>query len=537
MAIDFPSSPVNGQSFGAFTYDSSLPGWRSTPEVASGLAAGTMVQWPGSTPPANWLICDGSAVSRSTYPSLFAAIGTTYGSGDGSTTFNLPNLKGRVAVGRDSSQTEFDTLGETGGAKTHTLTVSEMPSHTHQISVGTSADWNDYFAGSTNTYGINPTYSGTAYSSPLSNVGGDGAHNNLQPYVVLNYIIKTSAGVTAGDSELATRVGATEARATALETRATNLESKSHNYLINGAFDFWQRGTSFSATGYTADRWGIIAASGQTVSVSQQTFTPGAAPVDGYEGQYFARIAWSGTPSGTFWFTQRVEDVRTLAGQTATLSFWAKASSGTSVFVPTIEQNFGSGGSSGVTVQSSSITLTTSWQRFSTTFSVPSISGKTIGTSSYLDVRPLYGGASVNGINIDIWGVQLEDGSVATPFRRNSPNLQAELAACQRYYWRFTQENNYYMFNSATCWSSGGEMIVNVSLPVTQRVTGTQAMTNISSIYWLGNGTNITGATGPSYRPTKEAFVLVCTVPNQTATNTWAFRPVVNSYLESNAEI
>jgi microcystin-dependent protein len=76
----------------------------------------------GSTAPTGWLLCDGTAVSRTTYSDLFAITSTTYGVGDGSTTFNLPNLKGRVPVGLDTSQTEFDVLGETGGAKTHTLT-------------------------------------------------------------------------------------------------------------------------------------------------------------------------------------------------------------------------------------------------------------------------------------------------------------------------------------------------------------------------------------------------------------------------------
>ena len=463
MAINFPNSPANGDIYGNFTYDTSIPGWRKTPENSASLPAGTIVQWPGATAPANWLICDGASVSRTTYASLFAAIGVQYGSGDGTTTFNLPNLKGRVAVGLDSSQTEFDTLGETGGAKTHTLTSAEMPSHSHTQDAHTHT-----FSGSTNTtgahthslngkvnisqngYGQNSpingnagnfadgtaysagdhshTFSGTTSSTTATNqsTGGGGAHNNLQPYIVLNYIIKTSAGITSGDSELATRVGVVE--------NANNLTPQSPNYIINGAMDFWQRGTSFSASGYTADRWGIIGAVGQTPSVSQQTFTPGAAPVSGYESTYYARVAWSGTPSGTFWFTQKVEDVRTLAGQTATLSFWARASSSTSTFIPVLEQNFGSGGSSVVTTLSSAITLTTSWQRFSATFSVPSVAGKTIGTSSYLEARPLYGGASVNGINIDIWGVQLEAGAYATPFRRNAPSIQAELAACQRYF-------------------------------------------------------------------------------------------------------
>src|SRR5690606_11752046 len=75
--------------------------------------------------------CDGSAVSRTDYADLFEVIGTSYGVGDGSTTFNLPNLQGRVPVGLDTGQTEFNALGKTGGAKTHTLTIDQMPSHSH----------------------------------------------------------------------------------------------------------------------------------------------------------------------------------------------------------------------------------------------------------------------------------------------------------------------------------------------------------------------------------------------------------------------
>ena len=151
---------------------------------------GTIVVWGTNTAPTNWLMCDGSAVSRTTYSALFGVIGTTYGVGDGSTTFNLPNIKGRTVVGRDAAQTEFDTLGETGGAKTHTLTVDEMPSHTH--------DTNIFFAGAGIVH-----YSVLAAQSPTpistSATGGGQAHNNLQPYIVENYIIKafTSSSVTA----------------------------------------------------------------------------------------------------------------------------------------------------------------------------------------------------------------------------------------------------------------------------------------------------------------------------------------------------
>lgn len=92
---------------------------------------GSITMFAGADAPSGHLLCDGSAVSRATYSALFAVIGTTYGAGNGSTTFNVPNLKGRVPVGQDTTQTEFDTLGERAGAKTHTLSVPEMPSHTH----------------------------------------------------------------------------------------------------------------------------------------------------------------------------------------------------------------------------------------------------------------------------------------------------------------------------------------------------------------------------------------------------------------------
>ena len=140
-------------------------------------ASGIIEMFAGSAAPTGYMICDGAAISRTAYAALYAAIGTTYGAGNGSTTFNIPNLKGRVVVGKDASQTEFDVLGETGGAKTHTLTVAQLPARTYA-----SAD--DALQGAEGSSGH------WMFDSNYNGQGLGQAHNNLQPYLTLNYIIK-----------------------------------------------------------------------------------------------------------------------------------------------------------------------------------------------------------------------------------------------------------------------------------------------------------------------------------------------------------
>jgi len=216
------------------------------------------------------------------------------------------------------------------------------------------------------------------------------------------------------------------------------------NKIINGDFGVWQRGTSFSSPAnavYTSDRWQIsYNGTGATQTISQQTFTPGTAPVAGYEGQFFWR--WEVTVNGisnTFrGIQQKIEDVRTLAGQTMTVSFWAKADSARTLGAVQISQDFGVGGSSTVftSITPSTTSLTTSWQRITGTVTVPSVSGKTIGTSSALIV---YIGSPSNVLStFDIWGIQVEAGSTASPFQTATGTIQGELAACQRYYYRAT---------------------------------------------------------------------------------------------------
>ena len=172
----------------------------------SGVPAGIVVPYAGSSAPAGWLFCEGQPVPAASYPTLFAAIGYTYG-GSGST-FSVPNLKGKVPVGKDAAQTEFDVLNDQGGAKTHTLITGEMPSHTHTASTNsTGVHSHDYFDHPRNASVRSATgadvqdrssasdQTGDAgshsHTVTVNNTGGGNAHNNLQPYITLNYIIKT----------------------------------------------------------------------------------------------------------------------------------------------------------------------------------------------------------------------------------------------------------------------------------------------------------------------------------------------------------
>jgi microcystin-dependent protein len=194
---------------------------------------GTIYQFGGTTAPTGYLLCQGQSVSTTTFATLFSVIGYTYG-GSGAN-FTIPNLQGRIPVGRDGVQVEFDLLGETGGSKTHTLTEAQMSSHTHTTpnhshtfsanvndagthrhafqdsynqGTGTGGGPDSVFTGSQQRSGWGDTrymydagnhshtYSGTTSgASPTTNAtGGSGGatqpHNNLQPYIALNYIIK-----------------------------------------------------------------------------------------------------------------------------------------------------------------------------------------------------------------------------------------------------------------------------------------------------------------------------------------------------------
>ena len=225
--------------------------------------------------------------------------------------------------------------------------------------------------------------------------------------------------------------------------------AQSPNVIINGAFEINQRGfTSITTSAlYGFDRWRTDFIGG-TITSSAQTFTPGTFEVSDIPAQNFLRVVTSGQSAAGDYalIKQPIEDVRTLAGKTATVSFWAKAASGTPKISVEFQQQFV--GTGAVNTDAGQVTLSTSWARYSVTANIPTVAGKTLAAGNNLGLHLwVYAGSNfsartgamaVHSYTFDVWGVQVEAGQTATPFRRNANSLQGELAACQRYFYRAT---------------------------------------------------------------------------------------------------
>lgn len=287
--------------------------------------------------------------------------------------------------------------------------------------------------------------------------------------------------------------------------------SVGRNKIINGDFTINQRSFTSSTTDvFGFDRWKVTF-SGATGTYSTQAFTPGTAPVAGYEGTNFARLAVT-VGNDNCRLEQKIEDVRTLAGQTVTLSFWAKGTNPTTAgnLKATVGQDFGSGGSSFVPLTQTFI-LTANWVRYSLTFALGSLSGKTIGTGSNVAVKLEQGtDTSTDAWTLDVWGVQLEAGSVATAFQTATGTIQGELAACQRYYYRVTNSSlEIPLTQLGLAWSTTA-LASNIPLPVTMRTApsaieyATLAVNDFNGIY--SNITNLT-----LYRTTTASVILSAT--------------------------
>lgn len=254
------------------------------------------------------------------------------------------------------------------------------------------------------------------------------------------------------------------------------------NAIINGNFDFWQRGTSFSnpaSNAYLADRWVLgVDGSGSTRTISRQPFTLGQTDVPG-EPTYFLRYAQSvaGTGSTFNILQQRIEGVRTFAGRQVTVSFYAKASSSTTLPSISLTQAFGTGGSPSASVATTLVSdpvIGTSWAKYTYTTTLPSISGKTLGTDGN-DRLGFVLGLPINAtFTVDIAQVQVEPGPVATPFERRP--IGTELALCQRYFTRNTHAPSASQFSGNV--TNGESYQAVVAFPVTMRVSPNVVLTN-----------------------------------------------------------
>lgn len=237
LAVARGGVPQDGEENQVLKWESGAPAWAvNSGGGGSGVPVGTVVPFAGTSAPSGWLFLYGQAISRDDYSSLFAALGTTYGAGDGSTTFNLPDLRGRVVAGKDdmggtsanrlTSPINGDNLGANGGSESHTLTTAQMPSHNHVIgshshTIGshshtvnshihsrptyTSLQWlqngtghtlNNIWAGigssstgssSPGTSSVSPSCS--SVSPSCGSRGSSQAHPNVQPTFILNYIV------------------------------------------------------------------------------------------------------------------------------------------------------------------------------------------------------------------------------------------------------------------------------------------------------------------------------------------------------------
>lgn len=315
---------------------------------------------------------------------------------------------------------------------------------------------------------------------------------------------------------------------------ASNAPLVFRNKIINGGFDIWQRGTSQTSSGYGSDdRWNNEH-SGSTKTASQQTFTLGQTDVPG-NPRYWARTVVTSVAGASNFCSknQYIENVATLSGQTATLSFWAKADAPKNMAVE-FYQKFGTGGSPSSSITAIGVTtcaLTTTWKYFTVTVSIPSISGKTLGTANdsllgiifWFDAGSTYN-ARTNSLGqqsgtFDIAQVQLEAGLSATPFEQRPIGM--ELSLCQRYCIVYGGNNAYDTVGVGQATSTTA-FYVPVIFPITMRAVPVLTVSSVS--HWSattssGSNNAISALTLNSVGPTLNCGYLSTTTSGLTAGN------------------
>jgi hypothetical protein len=298
------------------------------------------------------------------------------------------------------------------------------------------------------------------------------------------------------------------------------------NKIINGNFDIWQRGTTQTVSDYgSADRW-YNEHTGSSKTVSRQQFNNGQTDVPGNPSYFIRTVVTSGAGAGNYVsISQLIENVSSLSGQTATLSFWAKADAAKNIAIE-FSQNFGTGGTPSArvtTIGVTTVSLTTSWQKYSVTVSIPSIAGKALGSdgNSSLQVTLWFEAGSTfnsrtNSLGnqsgtFDIARVQLESGASATPFEERPLGLELQL--CQRYYQRLPLS----IYAQASCYDNGNRCVGSWFLSTPMRATPTLQNVGTSTISYVDSGGNsaAVGSIVATYTSTT-AVSINCTISART---------------------
>ena len=265
-----------------------------------------------------------------------------------------------------------------------------------------------------------------------------------------------------------------------------NNDTGFRNAIINGGFDIWQRGTNYTTAGGgygSADRWYSGFATG---SFTQQPFTVGLTTITGYEPEYFGRWTISSN-SQNYELLQKIEGVRSFAGQKITISFWARQTSGTVSVNGRWVQYFGTGGSPSASVVTNFVVplvVTGSWVRYQYTMTVPTLGSATVGTNNDDSCWLAFQVVNTATGSLDFWGVQVESGSQATRFEQRP--IGVELDLCFRYYQRMVDPAGVGVN------SSGNATRVLIPLYTKMRAQPTSTMSGTVS-FW--NGTTTGGAT------------------------------------------
>ena len=318
----------------------------------------------------------------------------------------------------------------------------------------------------------------------------------------------------------ATTPGADGAAGAAGATGAAGA-SPGRNKFINGNFDVWQRGTSTTSSGFAADRWRLGIIGNSQCTFSQQSFTLGQTDVP-FNPKYYQRaVATAGSDANSYvLFNQRIEDVRTFQGETVTVSFWAKADSAKDIAVEPYQffGSTGTGGSAGVPVTPQTVTLSTTWTKYTKTFSIPSITGKTLGTSGddwlgfffWLDAGSDWnsrtGSLGNQSGTFDFAQIQVERGSIATDFE--TEYYTDTLRKCQRYYYEYPRGETYSFIATGYVNSTSS---AHVLLQYPQRMRAAPTQTSTGSFQILERNTGHTVTAFQLVDPTVDSGRLTCT--------------------------